>query len=179
MVKKIKLTNAEKSILRQLEIDSRMPFTQIAKHCRMSQQRVSYITSSLMKKGVIKNFYTFIDYSKLNVINFRVYFEVSYVSDSKLKELINYLISESHTALIATCGGHYDLLCSFFTLNPSQFNKTLRFIMEKFPQQLQNYTVVTTVVRRHFGRKYFLKELLYQNYSLAVIENPRNLMKQT
>src|SRR3989338_2551090 len=51
----------------------------------------------------------------------------------------------------------YDLICTFLALNPSQFNKTLRGIMEKFPEQLQNYTVLTTIVITQFGRKYLFR----------------------
>ena len=74
-----KLSSNEKSILKQLESNGRMSFSKIAKNTRKSQQRVSYTVSSLMKKNIIKNFYTLVDYSKLDVISFRVYFRISYV----------------------------------------------------------------------------------------------------
>ena len=75
-----KLSSNEKSILKQLESNGRMSFSKIAKNTRKSQQRVSYTVSSLMKKNIIKNFYTLVDYSKLDVISFRVYFRISYVN---------------------------------------------------------------------------------------------------
>ena len=112
----------------------------------------------MVDRGVIQRFCTLIDYSKLNVLNFRVYFKVSYINEEKFEELISYLVSEPHVSWMAACGGRYDLICTFFTLNPSQFNKTLRGIMAKFPEQLKNYTVLTTVVIRGFGRKYLFKD---------------------
>ncbi len=155
------MKSIEESILRQLELDSRMSFTKIGKKIRTSQQRVSYVINSLTEKGIIQKFYTLIDYSKLNVLHFRVYFKVSYISEEKFNELVDYILSNPYASWVANCGGRYDLICTFFALNPSQFNKILKSIMEKFPQQLQNYTVLTTIVRRGFDRKY-----LFNNSSM-------------
>lgn len=148
------LTNTEKSILRQLELNARIPFTKIGKKLRMSQQRVSYTVDSLIKKKIIEEFYTLIDYSKFDVINFRVYFKVSYRGEERFRKLIEYLKKEPSTSWIANCGGRYDLVCTFLAYNPSNFNKALKKIMRKFPKQLENYTILTTIVIRNFGRKY-------------------------
>lgn len=155
---KDKIRNIEKLILSRLELDSRVHFSRLGKKIRKSQQQVSYTVNSLTEKGIIKNFYALIDYSRLSVLHFRVYFKVSYISEEKFKELVNYLVSIPYTSLVINCGGRYDLICTFFALNVSQFNKTLRLIMEKFPRQLQNYTVLTTIVIRGFGRKYLFKD---------------------
>ena len=167
MEEKFKLTATEQSIIRQLEINARTPLSKIGKKIRMSQQRISYAVDSLIKKEIIKEFYTLIDYSKFDVINFRVYFKVSYTTQDEFKQLINHLKQESSTSWIATCGGRYDLICTFFAPNPSSFNKTLKGIMNKFPEQLQNHTVLTTIVTKYFGRKYLLS---------GISENPKEII---
>ncbi|MBW2999710.1 AsnC family transcriptional regulator, partial [Candidatus Woesearchaeota archaeon] len=155
---KTNLRKLERLILSRLDFNSRAPFSRFGGKIKTSQQQISYTVNSLKHKGIIQNFYTLIDYSKLDILNFRVYFKVSYISEQKLGELIDYLVSEQHTSWVAACGGKYDLVCTFLALNPSQFNKTLREIMEKFPEQIKNYTVLTTVVNRIFGRKYLSKD---------------------
>ena len=151
-----KLTSNEKTILGRLESNARLSFSNIGKKTRKSQQRVSYTVNSLIKKGIVKNFYTLVDYSKLGVISFRVYFKISYVSQVKFKEFIEYLVSRDNTLWVATCGGDFDLICTFFASNASRFNKDLREIMAKFPEQIQGYTILTTIVIRRFERKYLL-----------------------
>lgn len=150
------LTRTERLVLGALETNARAPLTKIGTAIRKSQQIVSYTLNSLVERGVIHNFFTLIDYAKLGVINFRVYFRMNYTSRESFEELIDYLKNEPHTAWIVTCSGRYDLICSFFARNPSNFNKTLRSVIEKFPGHLQNYTVLTTIVVRKFGRKYLL-----------------------
>lgn len=154
---KSKLRPVEKLVLSHLELNARTNLAKVGKKIKKSQQQVHYTVNALVDKHIIQNFYTLIDYSKLNVLNFRVYFKVSYFNKEKFEELITYLIKDPHTSWIATCGGGYDLICTFFTSNPSQFNKTLKSIIEKFPKQLQNYVVLTTIVGRWFGRKYLFK----------------------
>ena len=151
------LRHVERLVLGRLELNARIQFSTLGRQIRKSQQQVSYTVNSLVEKGVIRQFYPLMDYSKLDSLNFRVYFKVVYISQEKFDEMVQYLIAEPHTAWIAGCGGRYDLICTFLALNPSQFNKTLRGIMEKFPEQLQNYTVLTTIVITQFGRKYLFR----------------------
>lgn len=155
-----KLRNIERLVLSRLELDSRMPFSKVGKGIRKSQQHVSYTVNSMIEKGIIQNFYTLIDYSKLDVLNFRVYFRVNYISDKKFMELIDYLVSQDHTAWVATRGGRYDIICTFFASNPSKFNKIWKGIIEKFPDRIQDYMILTSIVNLDFGRKYLLKDNL-------------------
>lgn len=159
MAKKGDLRKVEKLVLGSLEKNARTPLSLIGKRIRKSQQQVSYTVSSLIDKGVIKGFYSIIEYSKLNVINFRVFFKVSYYDKKKFDEIIEYLTTDPHTSWVVGCGGKYDLICTFFTPNPSQFNKALKSLIAKFPKHLQNYSVLTTVVLRSFGRKYLFEGL--------------------
>ena len=159
MARKNKLREVERSVLSKLEADSRQPLSRIGKGIRRSQQQVSYTVNSLIEKGVIQNFDTLIDYSKLDIINFRVFFKISYSSQEKFDELIRHIDSDPHISHLVTCGGRYDLICTFFALNPSQFNKTLKDILSKFPKQIQDYDVLTTIVVRWFSRKYICRDL--------------------
>lgn len=150
-----KLSKVEHKVISALETDARQPFSRIGKKIKTSEQRVSYTISSLQKKEILKAFYSLIDYSRMSMLNFRVFFKVTYVDEKKLQELLQYLIDEPHTSWVTSLGGRYDLVCTFFAYNPSQFNKVFKGIIEKFPQQLQNYSVLTTIVMRYFGKKTF------------------------
>ena len=150
MADKYLISNNDKSIIRQLEINSRFPLTKIAKKTRKSQQRVSYTIQSLLRRDIIKNFYTLIDYSRLNVISFRVYFKVNYISNADFKALIKALQEKNDTSWIATCGGEYDLISTFFSLNPSQFNKNLKKLISNFPKLIHSYVILTTAVIREY-----------------------------
>lgn len=149
-----RLTNMEKRILARLDKNARTPLRRVGRAIRKSEQSVSYTVNSLLKRGVIKGFYSLVDYSRLSVLNFRVFFKVSYGSQRGFKKMIKFLVDEPHTLWVATCGGRHDIICTFGAHNPSQFNKLLRSIMEQFPRQLQSYTILTTIVIRMLDREY-------------------------
>ncbi|MEE9406050.1 MAG: Lrp/AsnC family transcriptional regulator, partial [Candidatus Aenigmarchaeota archaeon] len=149
-----KLAKTEMRILAQLDMNARIRFRRMGKKIRKSEQSISYVVNSLMRRGVIKNFYTLMDYSRLSVLNFRVFFKINYISEYKFKELVDFLVNEPHTLWVATCGGNYDLICTFGAFNPSQFNKLLRKIIADFNEQMQSYTILTTIVIRQLGRRY-------------------------
>jgi len=172
---KRKLRNIERIILSKLEINARAPFSKFRKSIKKSQQQVSYTVNTLKERGIIDGFYTLIDYSKFNVLQFRVYFKVSYINEKKLEELIDFLVREKHTAWVAACGGRYDLICTFFALNPSQFNKAIKSVVEKFSEQINNYTVLTTIVMRIFGRKYLLKKKEISSQIIGGDREPENM----
>lgn len=153
MLKKI-----EEKILKKLELDSRTPFSKIGKQLMTSEQRVSYIVKSLKKRKIIQSFHTIIDYSRFNLLSFRVFFKINYITEKKHNELIDFLVKHPNSYEILSCGGRYDLICNFLAHNPSQFNKLLKSIMEKYPDQLQNYEVLTTIVIRNFGKKFLFNQ---------------------
>ncbi len=148
------LRKIENFVLQGLEINSRYPFSNQQYKLKKKQQLLSYTLKSLIKKGIVKSFYTLIDYSRFDVLNFRVYFKVNFLSEQKYKELVDFFVDNPYTSKVISCSGQYDLICVFFAKNASQFNKILRSFMEKFPDQLQNYMILTSVVAHEFGKKY-------------------------
>ncbi len=155
-MEKIILKKTEKKILGYLNTNSRMSFSRIGKELKKSQQQVSYTVNSLRQKDVILSYYTVIDYSKINynILLFRVYFKVIYTREQTYEKLIEFLKDDIYTGKIEECSGSYDLIVTFYARNVSQFNKHIRDIMEKFPKHLQNFSVLTTVVHRLWGRNY-------------------------
>ncbi len=151
---KTNITNTEKKILSWLDHDSRTSLRKIGRGIRKSEQNVSYTVNSLTNKGIIKNFYTLMDYSRFPVLNFRVLFKINYITEKKFEEIEEYLAKDTHTMWLASCGGRYDLICTFGARNPSQFNKIIKGITAKFPRQVQNYDILTTIVSRVMERDY-------------------------
>lgn len=162
MSKKNTLRKIEAQILARLDENSRTPFLWVGKKIKRSQQQVSYTVKSLIEREILDGFYSIVDYSKFDVLNFRVYFKVGFFNKEKFDKIIKFLVGNEYTSWVTTCGGKYDLICTFFTSNPSQFNKTLKAIIADYPDQLQNYNILTTIVLRWFGRKYLSRTLPHE-----------------
>lgn len=153
MVKIVTLNSTEKSVLNLLNSNSRLSFSQIGLKINKSQQLVSSAVKKLMDKKIIGNYYALIDYSKLGVLNFHVYFKLSYLDKNRVDEFIDYLTAYPYVSWLTNCGGKFDLVCGFYAYNPSQFNKCLKQIIMKFSKLIKDYSLLTIIVMRMFNSK--------------------------
>ncbi len=159
MEKVNKIKKIEQKVLASLSSNARAPCSFIAKQARASEQRIHYTLQALLKRQVIKGFYALFDYSRFGVLHFRVFMKVGYSNKQKLQDFIDKLIDDPHTFWIANTGGTYDLICTFVAPNPSYFNKHFKALIEQFSEQIVHYSIVTTIVLLHYGRKYFNPKL--------------------
>lgn len=153
-----RLTKSERALLRGLERDGRTPLGRIAKRHRISPQALHYALQSLASKELLSGTKALIDYARLGMIQFKVYFKVAYVHEERIHALVSALRASPHSSIVATIGGRHDLLCGFYAPNPSQFNKMLRALIAEHDEILR-YTILTCVVNRWWGRRYAVADL--------------------
>ena len=99
----------DRKILYQLDLDSRQSFTQIGKKVGLKKDVVAYRVKRMQDEGIIKNFYAVIDAYKLGYTVFRFYLVFQYVTPDIKKKIIDYLVNEKHTWVVASIKGKYDL----------------------------------------------------------------------
>ena len=145
-------------LLSMLDLDARLPLSQVGKKIRMSQQLASHKINNYTDDGLILGFYSLIDYAKFGFLNFRVLFKINYQSKEKFLELIKNISKAGNITEITECGGSYDLLTVFSNRNPSQFNKQFKALIGQNPQ-LKNYDITTSVVSHHYPRAYLLGDV--------------------
>ena len=59
------IDNVDRRILYELDINARIPVTQLAKKLRLSREKVNYRINNLIKRGIIRKFVTMINPVKL------------------------------------------------------------------------------------------------------------------
>jgi len=150
-----KLDKTDLKLIAELENDSRQTASQIAKKLGTSQQVVSYRISSLQERKVIGGFYTVIDFSKLGYTSYRTMIRLSSITEGKLNEITTYLTKHPNILWLVECGGRYDLIINFLAKNVHQYSKMFKEFQNKFPNQIQNYDILTTIEGNYFGRDYF------------------------
>jgi len=152
-----KLDKIDLKLLAELEDNSRQTLSKIAKKLKTSQQVISYRIKSLEKRGIVGSYYTLINITKLGYTSYRTMLRLSEINEHKHQEIIAYLKKQSNVLWLVDCGGRWDLIVNFMAKNVIQFNKIITNFKNKFPKQIQNYDVLTTVEVMYFGRDYFTK----------------------
>lgn len=152
-----KLDKFDLKLIAELEKDARQTHSQIAKRLKTSQQVISYRMKQLEKKKVIGGYYTIINLTKLGYTSYRTMIRLSNITSQKHKEITDYLGKNPNVLWIIECGGRWDLIVNFMAQNIIHYDKLLKNFKNRFPEQIQNCDVLTTLEVLYFGRNYFTK----------------------
>lgn len=148
------LTHSDLILLTELDKNCRSNLSLISNKSRFSQQVASYKIKRYLEDELILSFNSFIDYVRLGYLNFRVFFKISYLSQERFSTILNELQQYKCITGVIECEGKYDIIAVFAALNPSEFNKSLRELTAKYPSQLKNYVILTTVITHYYNRTY-------------------------
>ena len=130
----IKLDLLDKKILYELDINSSIPITQLAKKLRISKDRANYRINNLIKRGLINKFVTQINPSKLGYFVYKVFIKFQNLTNPKKREILNWMIKDKNIYWIAECQGRWDLNSTVFAKDINEFD----LILSKFTTKLEN-----------------------------------------
>jgi len=153
-----KLSKFDLKLLAELENDSRKTLSKIAKKLKTSQQVVSYRIKSLEKRKIIGGYYTIINLTKIGYTSYRTMIRLSNINKEKHTEITTHLIEHPNVLWLVDCSGRWDLIVNFMAKNVIHYNDMLRNLKHKYPNQIQNYDVLTTIEVIYFGRDYFIRK---------------------
>jgi len=105
----VKIDLKDRKILYELDLDSRQSFSKIGKKVGIHKNVVAYRINRLIKKGVIKHFYTVIDSFRLGYNCFRIYIVLRHSNPAIKKEIIDYFVNNKYTWWVGSFEGNYDL----------------------------------------------------------------------
>ncbi len=151
----IKLDKTDQKLLGALEQDARQTTSVLAKKLGTSQQVISYRIGSLETRKIIGGYYTLINITKLGYTSFRTMICLSNLTKQKHQAIIDYLMKHPNVLWIVDCGGRWDILVNIIAKNVNHYAIMLKELRSIFPEQIQNYDVLTTVEVIYFGRDYF------------------------
>ena len=154
----IKLNKKDREILFELDMNARIPLTQLAKKVKLSPQTTKYRIEQLEKKGIIKGYVTFFDAAKLGYLYYRLYIRYENVSLEEEKKIIEYFKTHQNVVWFISISGRWDLEVLFVTRNFIHFNKILRELYSKFPNKLHNNLTSVSIANYHQKKDYLLNK---------------------
>ena len=147
----------DRAILYELEQDSRQSLGKIARKVRLSKQTLHYRIERLKQSGLISQFITAIDVSRLGLVNHEVWIQLDELSLEKKKTFLDFLVSHPNTRWVASCGGKFDVAIAILAENLVQFNSIFRAILKEFPGFVKNYFVSLSYEMYSYPRTYLAK----------------------
>ena len=143
----------DKKILFYLLQNSRQSLKSIGKKVGISKELVSYRIKRLVKNKIILNFSIIINFEKLGYALMQTNYKFININPKIKQEIIDYLTSQNHTMYVSLVEGINDLQADIYMGRPTEFEKLLDDIREKFYFYLS------------FNNSYFFFRAEFYNYA--------------
>ena len=148
----------DRKILYQLDINSRLPNSLIARKIGMSKQVVGFRLKRLIEENMISSFYPIIDISKLGFTVHKSFLRLQNLSKEKESELISFLVSHENVVWVASCDGKFDLAFGTWAKDMQSLDKTLTQINKKFGDHISERQIATIIRGDYFVRDYLVNK---------------------
>lgn len=153
-----KIDVKDRKILYHLDLNSRQSLKTIGSKVRLSKTVVQYRIDRLVKTGIIKNFYTSIDFYKLGYINLGIYINYQYYTPEIEKEIIQYFVNSKHAWFIANIQGKFDVIVLFSVSNMNQFFSFWKKTLTKYRFYFQSALISFFTKTHYLPISYLLEE---------------------
>lgn len=154
----VKLDLKDKRILYELDKNSRLSSSQIAKKVKLNKNTVNYKIKRLEELGVIKGYYAVIDSSKLGFFSVRVYLKFFNTTNEQEVELVDWLKEHDQVGVIGKIEQVYDLVFMAYMKNIYEFDKIWMDFKTKFRKYFWKEKVQIFSKVFHYPRRYFFRD---------------------
>lgn len=142
-------------ILKELDNNSRQPYSLIAKKVKLSKDAVKYRINKLVESGVIKGFRTIINIGKLGYVPVRFLIKLKGVSPEKEQEIIEFFKSSKYLGWIVSVEGYWDINTYFYFKTTNQMAEFYNLFISKYRTFIddKNFNIYENIVC--YSREYF------------------------
>ncbi|MBU0616066.1 MAG: Lrp/AsnC family transcriptional regulator [Nanoarchaeota archaeon] len=147
-----RLDKIDAKILAELDKNSKIPFSSLAKKLKISREIVKYRIKKLVNQGIIRSFTTMINPAKLGYMIYKVYLKFQNLPN-ELK-LIEYLLMHKNVFWIAKCDGAFDMIFGIYVDNLVAFDNLLLDFMGHFSQNILSRHISNSVYVDIYRRNY-------------------------
>lgn len=150
------LDGKDRKILYALELDGRASYAKLGRKARMPPEVVAYRMERLVKRGVVRGFYSMIDSTKLGYITYRLYLRLQDATPERERELYDYLTAHPKTFWVFSAYGLPDVALALWVRDIYEFHDFLREFKTRFRSILREVLITQFVRIYQYPRSYLL-----------------------
>lgn len=137
IVEKIDLK--DRRILYELDVNARRSDAAIGKRVGLSKDVVNRRIKKLVKKGVIKHFFTMVDVTRLGYLSGRLFIKFQYDTPEKEVEMVNFFVSKPYTWWIGRIEGQRDLCLTIWAKDIYNFFDIIRELQRRYKWLIKDF----------------------------------------
>lgn len=151
------VTELDKKILFHLDQYGRASFSEIARTINSSPQVIKYHFESLVDRGIIRHFWAFVDYDKVDYSFFWGYW-LKFVGLTKEKEqeMYAHLNADPNIPVIMRSDGYADALLGFISKDIFSHNEMLQKFFTRYGQHVSSSDIFVGLGFIKFPRTYLV-----------------------
>lgn len=156
IIHKIMLDKADRKILSTIEVDSRIPISELARKSRVSRTVAEYRLKQLETKGIIQGYYCLLDPSKFGLTVWKLWVSLRPVSSEQRKDFFSYIEKNPQVWWYAECAGIYDAVICVLAKSPHEFNHFFNTLQDKHGRIITDSAILINVSFEYHTRGFLL-----------------------
>ncbi len=149
----------DRIILYYLDLNAKIPLSEIAKKTKLSRESVLYRINKYLSEGLIRNYLLIVNNGLLGKTMHKVFLKLSNMSVDKEKEFINSLISNPNVVWVGSCDGLYSLIYVIKSESSLKASEILDDINKNYCEYIKDQEFTTLAKGTYFPRDYLIKDL--------------------
>lgn len=154
----IKLDKKDYKILYELDLNCRQTINEIARKTQLSRDVTRYRIKRLEDKGIIQDYTTLIDFTKLDYQIFRLYLKLQNITKDIKKEIINHAKKQKEVIILFETTGEYDLAMGILSENIIDYQRVYKKIISQFKQFVSEKRFSTFEDYVNYPRNYLVSK---------------------
>jgi len=169
----------DKKILFELDVNSRVSVSKIAKKLKLPKETVNYRIKRLEKNGWINHLYTIFNASLFGYSYYRIYLKFYKLTVSTEMEIIDYITSDPTCANLRVIEGQYDMVFLTIQKNPSELKGFIQCFLNTFGMYVEEKNILILIKTHKLNQKFLFEgntikktfnHVELKNYSLDKID---------
>lgn len=148
----------DKKILTELDLNSRQPFSDIAKAVRASRTVVEYRVNKLFENKIISSLSAFVDPAKFGLTSWKVYIQFHDRDKELEKRIDEFILNEKKIWWCIKCEGNFDIMFLVLSKSVHEFYDFLNNFQSKFSKDEERIEITTHINPDFFSRGYLLNK---------------------
>lgn len=150
----LKLDRRDRLILRELDANSRQSYVALGKKLSIPAESVRYRIQRLVSSGVIKNYITVIDGSKLDYYYYKVFLKLHNVHERQISELISSLAENPKICWVIRADEVFDIGFTPRVGNPVEQCQLMDALRQKYSKYILTWTLSVNISMDFLTRDY-------------------------
>ncbi|MFH0927117.1 MAG: AsnC family transcriptional regulator [Candidatus Micrarchaeota archaeon] len=150
------LDRLDKELLYWLDLNCRESLSSLGRKMHASPAKVGYRMAQLVKSGAINSFITLVDYRKLGLRGYAVYFKMKEMGEQELRRRIELIKGVPNLADLILTSGAYDLHVAFLVSTTDDAAQRLEEVRGILEDCILDEMLLVYLRAQFFSREHFL-----------------------